>query len=334
MRADHRGECVSADLSQKFEAGDSGGGERALGQRLREDVGRADLRPIVGGRLRHPIAAVGDAAGEGDGAIAGNRPGRRRPDDDRSVVALDGERHVDRVARIILVFDLGFGERRLLDHAPHHGLRAAVEKAVGDEFEDFPCDLRLGGEAHRRIGMVPVADHAEPLEFRPLHVDPVLGVGAALPPERDDRLRIGKVRLGLALLAIELFLDLPLDRQAVAIPPRHVVRVLAGHLLSADDRVLQDLVQGGADVNIAVGVRRPIVQDELRPPLPAPSERAVEILPLPPGEDFGLLLRQAGSHRKIGFRQVQGSRVVEALDRCVSHGSEDRIEFAERKRGN
>ena len=48
--------------------------------------------------------------------------------------------------------------------------------------------------------------------------------------------------LVLALGAI-LLLDLPFDRQAVAVPARHVVRVVAEHLVRADDDVLQDLVQ-------------------------------------------------------------------------------------------
>ena len=231
MGADHRGERIRIDVPQKFETGDFGGLERAFGQRSRENVGRADLRPGRVGRLAHAIAAIGDTARERDGPIAGNRPWRRGPDDNRSVVALDGERRVDRIARSVLVLDFRLGQRRLLDDAPHHRLRAAVEEAVGDELEDFARDLRLGGVAHRRVGMIPVPDDAEPLELLPLNAEPVLGVGAAFPPERDERVRIGEIRLGLALLAVEFLLNLPLDRQAVAVPTRHVVRVFAEHLL-------------------------------------------------------------------------------------------------------
>ena len=98
----------------------------------------------------------------------------------------------DRVADVVLVFDLRLGQRGLFDDAPHDRLRAAIEKAVADEFEDFASDLRLGRIAHRRIGMIPVADDAEPLEFLPLYAEPMLGIGATFPAEGDDGLRIQK----------------------------------------------------------------------------------------------------------------------------------------------
>ena len=96
---------------------------------------------------------------------------------------------------MVFVFDLGLRERRLLDDAPHHRLRAAIEQPARDEFEDFPGDLRFGRIAHRRVGMIPVANDAEPLEFLPLHGEPVFGIGAAFLAEGDDGLRIREVGL-------------------------------------------------------------------------------------------------------------------------------------------
>jgi hypothetical protein len=65
-------------------------------------------------------------------------------------------------------------------------------------------------------------------------------------------------------------LDLVLDRQAVAVPARHVGRVEAGQRLGTDDDVLEDLVHRVADVDVAIGVRRAVVQHEARPPGGAP----------------------------------------------------------------
>ena len=48
--------------------------------------------------------------------------------------------------------------------------------------------------------------------------------------------------------------------QAVAVPARHVRRVEAQHVAGLDDEVLEDLVERRADVDLAVGVRRPVVQ--------------------------------------------------------------------------
>ena len=155
------------------------------------------------------IDAVGDLRREADRAVARQRPRRRRPDDDARAPAhqIEGQRgrvfvgaglqcdardrklHPHRIAGVILVLDLGFGERGLLHHAPHHRLGAAIERAVRRELHQLARDLRLGRKAHRRVGMIPVALDAEPLELLALHVEPMLGVGAALLAERDHRRR-------------------------------------------------------------------------------------------------------------------------------------------------
>jgi hypothetical protein len=97
----------------------------------------------------------------------------------------------------------------------------------------------------------------EPLELLALDVDPVRRIGAALGAELLDR-HLVLVELLLAVL----LLDLPFDRQAVAVPAGHVGRVLAQQRLGADDHVLQHLVQRMADVDVAVGVGRAVVEDE------------------------------------------------------------------------
>ena len=97
--------------------------------------------------------------------------------------------------------------------------RAYAQKWVDVQREQLK---RLGIELHRQIGIVPVALDAEPLELLALHADPFFGIGAAFGAEQD---RIDLVLVEL-LGAIGL-LDLPLDRQAVAIPAGYIRRVLA-----------------------------------------------------------------------------------------------------------
>src|SRR3546814_8320448 len=75
----------------------------------------------------------------------------------------------------------------------------------------------------------PVADHAEALEFRGLDLHPLRGEIAALAAELQHRHRVLVLAGGAVLL-----LDLPLDRQAVAVPARHIVGVLAEHLVRPD----------------------------------------------------------------------------------------------------
>src|SRR5690606_34807644 len=111
-------------------------------------------------------------------------------------------------------------------------------------------------KVHREIGIVPLADDAEALELLALDVDPVFGEAAAFGAKLAHRHRV----LGLALRAV-LFLDLPLDRQAVTVPAGNVARVPAEHLLRADDEILEDLVERVTDMEVAVGVGRAVVED-------------------------------------------------------------------------
>ena len=50
----------------------------------------------------------------------------------------------------------------------------------------------------------------------------------------------------------------------MAIPARHIVRIFAEHPLRARHEIFQDLVQRMADMDIAIGIGRPVMQDEFR----------------------------------------------------------------------
>ena len=56
--------------------------------------------------------------------------------------------------------------------------------------------------------------------------------------------------------------DFEFDRQAVTVPARNVRRAVAAQRFVLDDDVFENLVQRGADVDVAVGERRAIVQHE------------------------------------------------------------------------
>ena len=140
---------------------------------------------------------------------------------------------MDRDRFVIVILNLCISKRGLLDHGPHNRLIASVEAAIHDELADLAGDLRLGGEGHGQIRVFPVSGNAQTLEFLGLDIDPLLGELTAFLAEIDDRDRI----LVESLLAI-LLLDLPLDRQAVAVPARDIIGVLADHLLRAVNNIL------------------------------------------------------------------------------------------------
>ena len=207
-----------------------------------------------------------------------------------------------------MILDLGLGQRGLLHHRPHDRLRPAIELAAHRELQQLAGDHRLGLKIHRQIGVLEVALDAEAAELLGLDAHPV---GGEFPTFLAELVDLDLV-LVLALGPVG-FLDLPLDRQAVAVPAGHVVGVVAAHLEGAVDDVLEDLVEGMADVEIAVGIGRAVVQDVFRPAFRRLAQLAVKVHLVPPGQPFRLGLGQAGAHRELGLRQEEGLGVVDGF---------------------
>src|SRR5579862_965799 len=80
---------------------------------------------------------------------------------------------------------------------------------------------------------------------------------------------------------------------------------MASHALGLHNHVLENFVKPGAKMNRAGGIRRPIVQHEKRFPCASLKDALVNILLLPGFELLRLVLRQAGLHGEIGFRQIE-----------------------------
>jgi len=163
---------------------------------------------------------------------------------------------------------------------------------------------------HRQIGVRPVACHTQTLEFLALNIDPPGGEIPAFLTELDNRHLV----LVLALLAVFLF-DLPFNRQPVAIPPRNKPRVTPHHLLRPHDHILEDLVQGVADMQIPIRIRRSVMQRERRAVLALGflAQTVVNADLFPAFQPVGFAFRQTCAHRKIGFGQVQRGFVVRCL---------------------
>ncbi len=208
-----------------------------------------------------------------------------------------------------MVFDLGVRQRRALDRRPHDGLRATIELVRHQELVKLGRHLGFGGKIHGGVAVLPFAQHAKALELVALRIDPLGRIFAAGLAEFG-----GRDLVLLAALGAELFLDFPFDRQAVAIPARNVVDVVAHQKLRADDEVLEDLVERVPDMDIAVGVGRTVVQNEQGRArlLPRPAHGVIEISVFPLFQHFRLGLGQAGAHRKFGLGQEDGLAVIAA----------------------
>src|SRR2546430_2129823 len=150
--------------------------------------------------------------------------------------------------------------------------------------------------------MLPVAQDAQTPEFITLNLVILLGVLAA---ELADLKGVEAL-----FLDAQLFQYLMLDWQPVAVPPRDVRRSVASHRLRLDDDVLQDLVQGMADVDATIRIGGTVMQDRERASLSGFLDALIEALPFPPGQQLRLPLREVGLHRELGAGQVQRRLIV------------------------
>ena len=131
-----------------------------------------------------------------------------------------------------------------------------------------------------------------------LEIDVLLGIFAAGAADLDRR--------HASLPGTELVIDFDFNGQTVAIPSGDVGRIETGHGFRLDDEVLQNFVEGRAQVNAPVGVGRPIVQNVGGLARARLANAAIEVVPLPAREDFGLGLRKVGLHGESGFGQIDG----------------------------
>ncbi len=314
--ADH---ALAVDVFQPPPGGDLGGLADVLGQPVGDDEALVRLGPgLEGEPLLHGldhIDPVIDVRIIGHGPVAGDGPGRRGPD--HHAGAAGGVRafhhrelHPDRGADMVVVLDLGVGQGGALHRAPHHRLGAAEQLARHQELVELADDRRLGGEIHGGVWRAPASQHAQALELGLLLLDPLAGEGAALGAEFRQR----DLVLALAPAAV-LLLDLPLDRQAMAVPARRVVDVEAQQEPAPDHEILEDLVERVADVDGAVGVGRPVMQHEQRRAggLASGADGGEEVVLVPALQDLGLELGQARAHGERGLGQEDGVAVVAAF---------------------
>ena len=111
-------------------------------------------------------------------------------------------------------------------------------------------------------------------------------------------------------VAAEFLLDRVFDRQAMAVPARNVLRIEALELALLDNHVFEDLVHRMSHMDLSIGIRRAVVQDELRRASTCNPQSLVEAVVVPFPGPTRFALGQVTAHRKRCFRQVEGFAVV------------------------
>ena len=245
--------------------------------------------------------------------VGGNRPGGRRPDDDGYLLTCklrqppgdigdQGELHVDRRRRVVLVLDLRLRQSRLAGGAPVDGLLPLVHASIEIELPELLDGRRLVVIRHREIGIFPFAENPEPFELIPLNPDVFLRIG----PADAALVRLRHPGLSVAQFAVHLVFN----GKPVAVPSGNVNAVPAGHVPGLDQDVLDDLVECGPQVDVAVGVGRSVVKDVRGSPLRFLADPVVDAHLIPAGQHLRLPFCQIGLHRKIGLRQIQCFLVI------------------------
>ncbi len=279
-----------------------------------------DRRHLLTERLRehhdlvaYPHADIVGIRSECNGHVGRKRPGCRRPDEyrDRKTRGRPYLRNIYQpklyvyaVRDLITVLDFGFGQSGLASGAPVDRLRALVDQTPAVEFgkDAHVPGLVLG--LQREVRVVEVPAHTESLELRLLDAHVLQRIIAA---ERAQR---GLRRLG-HLHRAEVLLHLMLDGLTVAVPAGDVRRIVSAHRLVLDDEVLEHLVERRSHVDVSVGVRRPIVEDERRPVGVLVKNPAIDVHLLPEREPLGLTRGKTRSHRERRLRKVH--RLLEVL---------------------
>src|SRR3989441_2913906 len=230
----------------------------------------------------------------------------------KSAAAIGPSRSIHRGRPLLLVLALGLRERRFAVHTPVDGLEPLVNEPPADEAAELARDDRLVGGGHRDVGVVPVPEDAQALELVALDVDEPERVLAALAALLDGIHGAADIHRGV--VEPELLVHLVLDRQPVTVPARDEDGVEAKHRARLHDHVLEDLVEDVAQVDVAVRVRRAVVQDPERAVRGHLAQALVDPELLPPGGHLRLALREVGLHGEGRFRQVQRGFVVHGSD--------------------
>src|ERR1700685_2269617 len=161
---------------------------------------------------------------EREGPVRRQSPGSRGPYERahvganpelvRFLAGHNGKLHPDRWAGMVLAVDVGYSESRAVVNAPVHRLESPIDVAFFEECEECTSDAGFITRIHREVGLFPLAEHSQPLEFTTVRVD----VAGSKITAHAPKLR----RRHFAGLAAQFLFDFRLDRQAVAIPSRNV----------------------------------------------------------------------------------------------------------------
>ncbi len=106
------------------------------------------------------------------------------------------------------------------------------------------------------------------------------------------------------------FFNLDFDRHAVAVPAGNVHCIETGHRPTFNDDVFKNFVNSMANMDVAICVGRPIMQNKFWTALAGRPDRRVDAIFGPLRDPLGFALGQIAAHGKRGVRQIKGLSIV------------------------
>ncbi len=178
---------------------------------------------------------------QADRHIGGESPCCRRPDHEKDFVRIDpfraenpavigyAEFYINGITRILAVLDFRLSQSRFVVRAPVNWLKALVNVAfqghLAEHFDLLSFKLRIQSD----IWMLPVADYTETLKLRrhSFHVG-----------QRKITAVIAEIHRVAASAVEPVGINrLPLNGQAVCIPPGNIRCAESGHILIPDNNI-------------------------------------------------------------------------------------------------
>ena len=142
-----------------------------------------------------------------------------------------------------------------------------------DHLAQCAHDVGFGLVIHGQVRRIPVSQYPQPLkiDFLPVYLFPgIIATGIT------ERARIDP-DAGFA----DLLLYLVLNGQSMTVPAGHVWAIKSIQAVRLDYDVFQDFIDGMSQVNVAIGVRRAVMQDILLPAGAVLPDAGINVLFLP-----------------------------------------------------
>ena len=218
---------------------------------------------LVGIRIMHPY--IGKLRVDGNILVGRNGPRRGCPDDGKKlglIYALRSESfdifrrelHINRRGLAVLILDFRFRQRRFTVGTPVNGFLSFVNVSFSCHFAKNFYFLGFQMRIKSNVTVIKIADNAHADKIGFLDFNPLFRVFQTFAAQFKN----GHIRPILS----RIFQYGIFNRKAVGIPARNIICHVPRHVLVADNNILQCLIQSVADVDLAVRIRRSVMEHE------------------------------------------------------------------------